>query len=164
MPDPRRSGAYTASDNALRGRGSGHTRLCQTQPVAINVWSKLLLSYLTGQLQIIYYTQEHMYVTMIVAIVINESVQSGFSGQTTFFIKSYCECISLVCLGKQVSCRQISPTHTVTLQQHTNCKEVPHMWVHVKEGKLHYLTEPIISLRIIKLVWIWLSHSTNIPP
>ena len=27
MPDPRRAGAYTASDNAVRGRGSGHARL-----------------------------------------------------------------------------------------------------------------------------------------
>ena len=27
MPDPRRAGAYTASDNALCGRGSGQARL-----------------------------------------------------------------------------------------------------------------------------------------
>ena len=27
MPDPQRAGAYTASDKALHGRGSGHARL-----------------------------------------------------------------------------------------------------------------------------------------
>ena len=44
MPDPRRSGAYTASDNTLRGRGSGHARLdmyshgSQTMGVVVGPW------------------------------------------------------------------------------------------------------------------------------
>ena len=36
MPDPRSAGAYTASDNALHGRGSVHGRLVQKHIMTVN--------------------------------------------------------------------------------------------------------------------------------